>query len=96
VTAFRVVVDVSEARAGVREAIIVDVVPDRMNPGDVVRLAGDLRTAAALVNKLAPPAALGRGLVGARVRLGQAMRRAEAFESEGYAAHTDDDGRRGD
>lgn len=55
---FSVVVDVSEARSGAREAILVDVLPERLNPGDVSRLAADLLAAIDVVNGLAPPLAI--------------------------------------
>lgn len=48
-------VDVSEARAGAREAITVSDSGALMNPGEARRLADELVAAATFVDQLAPP-----------------------------------------
>jgi hypothetical protein len=54
----KVHVDVTEARAGVREAILVDVLPEVLNPGAAHALAADIRAAIVIVDRLAPPKAI--------------------------------------
>lgn len=65
----RVYVDISAARASGREAVWANFDGDVMNPGEARRLADELRIAAAFVDELAPPAALPRG--GPGVALGR-------------------------
>lgn len=48
-------VDITEARAGAREAITVRDTGQLMNPGEARRLADELVHAAAFVDQLAPP-----------------------------------------
>lgn len=54
----KVHVDVTEARAGARESICVDVLPELLTPGAAQSLADDLREAVVIVDRLAPPKAI--------------------------------------
>lgn len=51
----RVLIDVSAARCGSREAISVHDSGQDMNPGEARRLADEILAAAAFVDQLAPP-----------------------------------------
>lgn len=56
----KVLVDITAARFGVREAILVDVLPEPMNPGGAGWIAEDIRAAIVVVDRLAPPKAIDR------------------------------------
>lgn len=56
-------VDVTAAKAGVREAILVNILSDgAMNPAEAAQLGAAIAVAAELVNQLCPPLSIDRGM----------------------------------